>query len=362
MRTIYLFFLLLCCNNIIAQHREILFEHVSLADLLIKAGKENKLLFVDCYTEWCGPCKEMSKYVFTQDTVADFFNRHFINLKLDMEKGEGPAAGKKYRVAAYPSYLLLNEKGELVYKFIGGMPAAEFLQKTAAGMDPDNRQAQIFRRYEAGDRSHPLMQEYIRETLRMREVKRGQELAQEYFNMLTRKQKAAPENWFLFGENNYSRELSDMHSTNFTYLVEHWKDFVPAKGIDSVNRKISGVFRKMTGYCMRGYYQKSYKYKTEDFTSYRKQIKNTQVPDKKNLLVMMDIAQAACQNDTLKVMNLLADNIGHFTSENMDIAFDYIAMCPAYKKDKYPRWTEIMQTIIAHSQNRFLVDHVKTYF
>ncbi|WP_343671686.1 thioredoxin family protein [Chitinophaga sp.] len=359
-----LYSVLLACvfSPLMAQHREIAFEHAPLSDLLARSAKEHKLIFVDCYTSWCGPCKEMSAHVFTQDTVADFFNSRLISLKLDMEKGEGPEVGKKYRVAAYPSYLLLNEKGELVYKFIGGMPAKEFLKKVAEGMDPDNRVAQIFRKYDAGDRSPALMREYIVLTLRNREVKRAKELNAEYTQSLTAQQKLLPENWFLYGENQFSRELSDMHSPNFTYLVTHWRDFAKVKGIDSINHKISGVFRKMTSYCMEGYYQKDIGYKKEDFVAYREQIKNTAAPDKKDLLIMMDIAEAACQKDAERVTNLIADNVANFSSPNMDIVFAYVSFIPSFKKKEYPRWIEIMHTVAAHSQNPFLVDHVKSYF
>jgi len=356
--------LLLACvfSPLMAQHREIAFEHAPLSDLLARSAKEHKLVFVDCYTSWCGPCKEMSTHVFTKDTVADFFNTQLISLKLDMEKGEGPEVGKKYRVGAYPSYLLLNEKGELVYKFIGGMPAEEFLKKVSEGMDPDNRVAQIFRRYEAGDRSPALMREYIVLTIRNKEIKRGKELNIEYTQSLTAQQKLLPENWFLYGENQFTRELSDMHSPNFTYLVEHWQDFAKVKGIDSINLKISGVFRKLTSYCLQGYYQKDIGYQKEDFIVYRKQIKHTQVPDKKDLMIMMDIAEAACQGDAQLVTNLIADHIAQFSSPNMDIIFAYLSFIPSYKKKEYPRWEEIIHTVAAHSQNHFLVDHVKSYF
>ena len=56
-----------------AQNRSIEFDHSDWKALLEKANKENKLVFVDCFTTWCGPCKWMAKNVFTNDTVADFF-------------------------------------------------------------------------------------------------------------------------------------------------------------------------------------------------------------------------------------------------------------------------------------------------
>ena len=66
-------FLPLCCS-LKAQHREIAFEHTTLQEALKKATIENKILFVDCYTDFCGPCKVMAATVFKTDSVADFFN------------------------------------------------------------------------------------------------------------------------------------------------------------------------------------------------------------------------------------------------------------------------------------------------
>ncbi len=99
-----------------------------------------------------------------------------------------------------------------------------------------------------------------------------------------------------------------MNSHNFNYLVDNWKAFAAVQGKEVVDQKIAGVFRKMTGYCLRGYYQKTFGYNKEDFARYRRQIKRTRVPDKADLMVMMDIAEAACKTDSGRVVDLLADN------------------------------------------------------
>ena len=73
--------ILLYSGNMVAQNRSITFDSATFDQSLAKAKSENKLVFVDCMTSWCGPCKQMDKYVFTQDSVADFFNATFINVK-----------------------------------------------------------------------------------------------------------------------------------------------------------------------------------------------------------------------------------------------------------------------------------------
>ncbi len=86
------------------------FEESTFNEALAKAGQEKKLLFIDCYTTWCGPCKMLSKIVFPNDTAGAFFNKHFINLKMDMEKGEGKTLSKTFRITSYPTLLLSIRK------------------------------------------------------------------------------------------------------------------------------------------------------------------------------------------------------------------------------------------------------------
>ena len=62
------------------------FQDLIYEEALKKAGKEGKMVFMDCYTVWCGPCKMMNERVFTQKVVGDYFKKHFIPLKVVMVK------------------------------------------------------------------------------------------------------------------------------------------------------------------------------------------------------------------------------------------------------------------------------------
>jgi len=105
------------------------FEKGTFNAALEKAKKENKYLFVDVYTTWCPPCKYMSETVFTQKSVGDYFNATFVSAKIDAERGEGPAVMRRYRVEAFPTFLLLDGDGNLVGKMVGGSPADEFIKR-----------------------------------------------------------------------------------------------------------------------------------------------------------------------------------------------------------------------------------------
>ena len=96
--------------------------------VLEKAKKENKIIFLDAYAVWCGPCKNMDAQIYTDPKVADFYNANFINVKYDMEKGEGPKLANLFQVTAYPSLLFINTEGKVIHKGIGFKPVSSFLE------------------------------------------------------------------------------------------------------------------------------------------------------------------------------------------------------------------------------------------
>lgn len=110
-----------------ANTRSINFDKSNWETLLAKAKKENKLIFLDAHTEWCRPCIMMAKDVFTLNPVADFYNKHFINTEMDMEKGQGPALAKKYKINSYPAFLYINGDGDIVSRDGGYQEADKFI-------------------------------------------------------------------------------------------------------------------------------------------------------------------------------------------------------------------------------------------
>ncbi len=113
--------LLICCVTGQVFGQGIEFFHGTFDEALEKAKQEEKLIFLDAFASWCGPCKRMASTVFTQGVVGDYFNKSFINFKIDMEQGEGPKLDQKFKVTAYPTLLIISPKGEIVQRHVGGM-------------------------------------------------------------------------------------------------------------------------------------------------------------------------------------------------------------------------------------------------
>ena len=102
------------------------FKETNFDKILEIAKKEGKMIFLDVYTVWCGPCKMMAKDIFPLQEVGEFYNTHFISMKVDAEKKENIFI-KKYNVNSFPTYLFLDENGELIYRALGHMEAKDFI-------------------------------------------------------------------------------------------------------------------------------------------------------------------------------------------------------------------------------------------
>lgn len=128
------------------------FEDINFSAILAKAKKENKLVFIDAYASWCGPCKLMVKNVFPQKAVGDYYNSHFVNAKIDMEKGEGLELAKKYNVKAFPTYLFVDGNGEVVHRTLGYVEENDFIQFAKDAGDPNKRLGALKQKFEDGEK------------------------------------------------------------------------------------------------------------------------------------------------------------------------------------------------------------------
>lgn len=100
------------------------------------AAKEKKLVFIDAYTDWCSWCKVMDKETFSDTAVTKFMNEKFVPVQYEMETGFGLVMSEKYRVNAFPTFLIFTPDGKLVSRIIGYHQSKEFLEELNAALDP----------------------------------------------------------------------------------------------------------------------------------------------------------------------------------------------------------------------------------
>ncbi|MCD9854959.1 thioredoxin fold domain-containing protein [Epilithonimonas sp. JDS] len=155
------FFFLIFAIQLGFSQQNIKFEDSDFTTLLAKAKTEKKLIFLDAYAAWCGPCKLMERNVFTDAKVADYYNKNFINAHFDMEKGEGVALAAKYGIRSYPTLLFLNGEGEIVGKELGYLKTEEFLALGKKNNKPELVNTNLKDEFQKGKLDQPALLNFI---------------------------------------------------------------------------------------------------------------------------------------------------------------------------------------------------------
>lgn len=122
-------FLLL--TSVSTEETNVAFYSGSLADLESKAKVANKPYILDFYTVWCGPCKNMEKYTFTNPELAKYIKDNYLAFKVDGESimGDGAEVAMKYDVRFYPTLLIFSPQGAVVKRLSGFQSAESLLQE-----------------------------------------------------------------------------------------------------------------------------------------------------------------------------------------------------------------------------------------
>lgn len=90
------------------------------------AVEQQKLVFIDLYATWCGPCRQMEK-VFALPEVGEFFDRWFVAGRYDVDRPTGRTLLRRYGHGSIPLYLVFNTEGELLGRILGASDADKFL-------------------------------------------------------------------------------------------------------------------------------------------------------------------------------------------------------------------------------------------
>lgn len=215
------------------------FENGTFDEALAKAKAENKLVFMDCYTVWCGPCKWMDREIFPHKTVGEHFNAKFINVKMDMEKGEGIKLNKRYAVKAYPTLLFLDAEGKVLHTRVGGLDAETLIAEAKKAADPAQRVDAVAKKYESGERSPALVASYLELLQSQYEREKVKEVGTDYLEGISSEELLSVDNFrilsiagtdygsdkHLFVKENQEKlvALTDTQSVQqFLYVTHYW--------------------------------------------------------------------------------------------------------------------------------------------
>ena len=187
------------------------------ADIVKMAEEQDKLIFIDCYTTWCGPCKVLAREVFPQKKVGDFFNPNFICVKYDMEKGDGKMLNERYKdhIPGYPTLLIIDKQGKVKQQMAGFQEADALIQN--AQMALQGRDLFTLRKeYEAGNRDARFLVDFMASLEGAFLKDEAKRVADDYLNAHEPSELDRDEVWQAFG-----KYVTDIHSPAFDYLVNN---------------------------------------------------------------------------------------------------------------------------------------------
>lgn len=159
-RLIYTFLCALMATASFGQGIE--FFHGTWAEALEKAKTEKKIIFVDAFASWCGPCKRMARDVFPQQKAGEFFNANFVNMKIDMEKEENAEFAGKYPVGSFPTLLFIDENGKVVHKDIGAREVEGLIELGRKALGKNDKSGDYEKAYNEGNRDPKFLLDYVR--------------------------------------------------------------------------------------------------------------------------------------------------------------------------------------------------------
>ncbi|MEW6468629.1 MAG: thioredoxin family protein [Bacteroidota bacterium] len=301
--------LLLIGASASAQNRSISFEQGSWKEILAKAAQANKPIFVDAYTTWCGPCKWLAKHVFTNDSAADFFNANFINVKIDMEKGEGLALAQQWQVSAYPTLLYFDSKGQMIHRACGADISASgvksFLAQGKEALDPQKQFAALKKKYDAGSKDPEFLAHYLF-SLDNVCLPAGEALTA-YFATQEEASLTSPRNWKII-----YYHVNDIASREFRYLVSHAEDFAKLYTRDSVDNKISYTYSDALTSLARD------ESKSAEYEALKKELKLNNVANSDQIILDAELVRFAKKKDW-KNYSLTAEAYSKYVNDNANM-------------------------------------------
>lgn len=201
------------------------FAEGSWAEIMELAQKNNKPIFVDCYTTWCGPCKKLSNEVFPQKAVGDYFNANFISVKVDCEKGEGIKLKERFEVGAFPTLLFIDPSGEeVLHRVVGYVPAEKLIEEAKSAPAEAIRVAGLEKAYLKNKNDIKATEEFLSYLIESYDP-RAEEVGKHYIGLIPETEWHKKEYFWIF-----AKYIKDPFSKEAEYFFQHKEKFVEANG------------------------------------------------------------------------------------------------------------------------------------
>ncbi|HLX67438.1 MAG TPA: DUF255 domain-containing protein, partial [Puia sp.] len=225
------------------------FEHdLSWSAIQAKAKAENKYIFMDCFTTWCGPCRYMSTAIFPQEETGNYFNDKFISVKVQLDTTAGDAdnikawyadghgiAGK-YGVRAYPTYLIFAPDGHVIHRMVGSrLDAKSFIADVSGSFDSTKQYYTLLDQYNRGRRDTAFLHKMAMACFHAYDLKGGAPVAQDW--LATQSDLFSQDAIYL--QESFTRKSTDKYFSTFT---DHPEEVDKVLGPGFAAMKVRNIF------------------------------------------------------------------------------------------------------------------------
>lgn len=236
-----IFVLMLVTSMIFSQGINFEADGTTLKEAAAKAKKEGKLVFVDCYTQWCGPCKKMARDIFPDTKVGKYMNARFVNLKIDMEAKYAEGLAKEWQVSGYPTFIIFNADGKEVGRFMGGSDADGFIRRVEEKSAVNAATNRLEERWNNGERSDSFLKEYLASLTATYKRDDANVVAE---TLLNGKEESFAKDKEL--ADIFMKHINNPFASSFIYTTQHPEDLKATVGERAVDMKIMSVLNNYT--------------------------------------------------------------------------------------------------------------------
>ncbi len=209
----------------------------SLEEALKQAHEQDKPIFFNCFADWAIPCHTMNKEVFSNQAFCDYMNKNFINLFMEMTGKDAAPIAQKYGIKGFAQYLVLDKRGNILLRIMGGKTLPEFQECVMLALSPATSLAGTEATYKSGKYGKKELLNYTKALRLAGEHDRFREIAKEYYPLLKEKEYTKPENWDVF-----TSFITDRTAEQYKYLVANKPAFEKKNGSKRVNMFIETCF------------------------------------------------------------------------------------------------------------------------
>jgi thiol:disulfide interchange protein len=117
----------LCVIVLLQSHAQVRFENSDFKSASAKARRLQKSVFVYFYTDWCVPCRQIPKIVFTDKRIRAVIDSQYVSMKLNAEKGAGRVLAKRFGVGGFPTFLFADADGHEIGRIVGTRSNDDYL-------------------------------------------------------------------------------------------------------------------------------------------------------------------------------------------------------------------------------------------